>query len=274
MEISRANSVEASIAQRAITFGEDPGAPIDWARQNKGITPVFSIETVERRFYVDADGKRVSPKRDELDLAGNWQMPPGVVIASEKIEGEVVQLKVAGDHLGSPAHPVDGAIRERFAEQYESWKAGREMAQRGHTLEEWPPLFSRKHGDTPPPKLIAEMHARDLYTVEDLAAIPDAMLGLFHGDRVWRDKAIAWLADKEKFAVTDELAKENALQKARIEAMERQIAKLSAQPKRKKRISGAMRKKLNAERIRNAPKPATCANEQVEQEQPPLNPAA
>jgi hypothetical protein len=43
-----------------------------------------------------------------------------------------------------------------------------------------------------------------------------------------REKAIAWLADKEGSKPLLALAEENAAQKARIEAMERQIAKLVA----------------------------------------------
>jgi hypothetical protein len=186
-------------------------------------------------------------------------------------EQEYCRILIACDGLAEAAHLVDDLIKERFEEPYKAWKENREAAHQGHTIEEWPAIFSSKHGDLPPPKQIAELHANNIFTVEDLAALSDGNLFAVHHGRELRQKAQAWLADKEGHAVTDQLAVQLAQAQGELEAMRRQIAKLTAAPRRKKKMSGAMRKKLNEGRVRNAPKPA---GEAVQPEQPSLDPAA
>jgi hypothetical protein len=216
-----------------------PDAPPDWKMHNKGITPIFFTESVN---LYELDGK--TPRHG----------PDGKCTR----EQEYVRILIAGDGLCEAAHIVDDLLRERFADEYQAWKENRETAHSRHTIEEWPAIFSSKHGDLPPPKQIAELHAANIFTVEDLAALSDVNLYAIHHGLELREKAIAWLADKEGHAVTDKLAEQNAAMAGELEALRRQMAKMEAErkPKRKKQMSGAMRRKLNEARVRKAPVPA------------------
>jgi hypothetical protein len=218
----------------------NPDAPPDWEMHNKGITPMFFTEDVK---LFEADGK--TPRHG----------PDGKCTR----EQEYCRILIAGDGLCEASHIVDDLIKERFADEYQAWKEGREAAQQGHSLEEWPPLFSRRHGDLPPPKLIAEMHVNNIFTVEHLAALTDGNVTCFHGAREWREKAIVWLRELEGARPMVELAAAKAQMERDMEVLRAQITKLTAarRPKRKKQMSGAMRRKLNEARVRNAPKPAT-----------------
>jgi hypothetical protein len=218
-----------------------PDAPIDWTMHNKGITPIFSIEPVS---LFEADGK--TPR---LGADGK-----------SSIDMEFVTIVIAGDGLAEASHPVDDLIKERFEDEYKAWKEGREAAHQGHTVEEWPAIFSRRHGDLPPPKLIAELHANNIFTVEGLAALADVNLHSIHHGRELREKAIAWLADKEGHAVTDELAKQNAAMQVELEAIRRQMAMAAARKPKKRVRSKETRRKISAIRqagnaVRKAPVP-------------------
>lgn len=220
-----------------------PDMPVDWKQHNRGVTPFFSIEPVP---LFEADGK--TPRRG----------PDG----KTTVDMEFVRIVIAGDGLAEASMPVDDAIRGRFEDEYRAWKENREMAHRGYSIEEWPAIFSISHGNLPPPKQIAELHANNIFTVEDLAALSDVNLYAIHHGRELRQKAIAWLADKEGHAVTDKLAEQNAQMAGELEALRRQMAKMEAErkPKKRKRMSGASRKQLNEARVRNAPKPAPGEN--------------
>jgi hypothetical protein len=210
-----------------------PDAPPDWKMHNKGITPIFFTETVK---LFELDGK--TPRHG----------PDGKCTR----EQEYVRILIAGDGLCEAAHIVDDLLRERFADEYSAWKENRETAHQGFSLEEWPPLFGKQ-------KAINELNANNIFSVKDLAALADVHLHAISHGRELREKAIAYLADKEGHAVTDKLAEQNAAMAGELEALRRQMAKMEAErkPKRKKQMSGAMRRKLNEARIRKAPVPPT-----------------
>lgn len=103
-----------------------------------------------------------------------------------------------------------------------------------HDLRLWPPLFSLKHGNKPPPILLAQMWEAKCYSVEDLAALKDPYL-VHHGGE-WKAKAAACLEHEKGRAVLYELAEENARMAAELEAKNRRIAKLEATRKKKRKI--------------------------------------
>jgi hypothetical protein len=224
--------------------------PTDWKAHNRGITPVFYIETVP--LFEDA-GRRI-PR-----LAAD-----GTPVTTAM---EFVRILIAGDGLAEASAPVDDAVRERFADEYAAWKENREQAHQGYSLEEWPPLFGKQ-------KLINELEGANIFSVQDVASVSDANLHCVAHLRELREKAKAWLSDKESHAVTDELAATIASQAARIEAMEREMKKNPRTSKKVRTLSKAARKRLNEARVRNAPKPPPegvqkLNDKRSETEQPP-----
>jgi hypothetical protein len=70
-----------------------PDSPPDWKQQNKGITPIFFIETVP---LYEADGKTPRIAADGKPLT---------------MEMEFVRILIAGDGLCEASAPVDAAIK-------------------------------------------------------------------------------------------------------------------------------------------------------------------
>jgi hypothetical protein len=123
-------------------------------------------------------------------------------------------------------------------------------------------------------KLINELEGANIFSVQDVASVSDANLHCVAHLRELREKAKAWLSDKESHAVTDELAATIASQAARIEAMEREMKKNPRTSKKVRTLSKAARKRLNEARVRNAPKPPPegvqkLNDKRSETEQPP-----
>lgn len=83
----------------------------------------------------------------------------------------------------------------RFLKPYEDWKAGRTTADEGTPLEQWPLMDVA---------MVAAFKAANVYTVQQLAALPDSALdnAIRRGGREWRAKAQAWL-DEAKQAAGD-----------------------------------------------------------------------
>jgi hypothetical protein len=103
-----------------------------------------------------------------------------------------------------------------------------------------------------------------MFSVRDVAAVTDGNLYCMAHLRELREKAIAWISAKEGSAVTDRLAELSAAQQAEIDSLRRQVAKLSAAPRSRKKakrapISAARRKLSEIMRaknaVKNAPKP-------------------
>jgi hypothetical protein len=104
-----------------------------------------------------------------------------------------------------------------------------------------------------------------MFSVRDVAAVTDGNLYCMAHLRELREKAIAWISAKEGSAVTDRLAELSAAQQAEIDSLRRQVAKLSAAPRSRKKakrapISAETRRRLSEimrakNAVKNAPKP-------------------
>lgn len=84
---------------------------------------------------------------------------------------------------------------QRFQKPYEDWKAGKAPADCGTPLEQWPLMDVA---------MVAAFKAAHVYTVQQLATLPDGALdnAIRRGGREWRAKAQAWL-DEAKTAAGD-----------------------------------------------------------------------
>ena len=169
---------------------------VDYTEQNKGITPLFFIETVQNGRRSETEGR---PVFDEL---------------------ERVKILVAGDPWNVVVRPVDDEIKARFDGQYRRWQESkRERYIDGTPLREWPPL-SRSQ--------IAELESLNIFSVEALASVADANLSKIYDGRAWRAKAEAWLKTSKDGAATTKLAAENERLRADVDELRKTIADLSA----------------------------------------------
>jgi hypothetical protein len=193
-------------------------APPDWEPHNKGVTPVFFVESVH---FFEADGKtfRLGPDGKPMTK-----------------EQEFVRIVIAGDSLAEACSPVDEAIRQRFAEQYSKWKANMDAIP-DHPLEDCPYLTT---------KLIHELYANNINSEDDLAALSDGNVHCIRNCRALREKARARTQAREDSAVTDKLAEAIATLQARLDAKDQELAKLRAPQKKPKRpaVSVGTRQKM------------------------------
>lgn len=173
---------------------------IDYAEMNKGVTPFFHIENV--------------PDEKATEAAGALRMR----------EQEIVHIRVSGDQFNIASHPVTEEIKNRFAPQYEAFKAKRkDMHIEGTPLENWPML---------PALRVAEFKALNIFSVEQLSGVADTNISKLMDGRIWREKAVAWLASAKDHGAAAKYAAENARLNEQIEAMQKQIADLVADKKR------------------------------------------
>jgi hypothetical protein len=176
-------------------FADVTSSGVDYSLQNKGVTPVFFIEPV--------------PDEKATEAAG----------AIRYFEQEMIRIHVAGDMLNVHTSPVLPEHKERFAVQYETWKAKGSRHIEGTPLKNWPMI---------PALRIAEFEAMGIFSVENLSDVSDNNILKLVDGRLWREKAKAWLANAKDTGATVRLAAENERMRTDMEEMRRQIAELSA----------------------------------------------
>lgn len=176
-------------------FADVTSSGVDYSLQNKGVTPVFFIEPVLDEKATEAAG------------------------AVRYFEQEMIRIHVAGDMLNVHCSPVLPEHKERFAEHYEKWKAKGSRHIEGTPLKNWPMI---------PAIRIAEFEAMGIFSVENLSDVSDSNILKLVDGRVWREKAIAWLANAKGSGATVKLAAENERMKTDMEELRKQIAELSS----------------------------------------------
>jgi hypothetical protein len=121
--------------------------------------------------------------------------------------------------------------RPILAAKYRDWKSGQVASAGGTPLENFPFLFTK-------PSMIAELKYRNIFTVEQLATLPDSGKQTIMGGHELCQKAADWIASTAANAADEE---KEALKK-RLADMEETVAELSGKkPKqtRGKRIATA-----------------------------------
>lgn len=121
---------------------------------------------------------------------------------------------------------------KHFTLRYEEWKKGNEMPENGTPLKMWPAIT---------PADIAVLHAAKIFTVEDLAALPDAGFNLVGmGARALREKARAWLGSSEVGKTAEQIAKLTM-------QVEQLMEDLNTEREKRAELEGALRKKKGQE---------------------------
>lgn len=173
------------------------GGGTRFAEMNKGITPVFFVE--------DLPDDAATEKAGTLKVRSH----------------ERVRLITAGDMLSAPVHPVTKEIIERFPDQYDRWKRTRSNDHiDGTPLSAWP---QANRG------FVMELNALNIRSVEDLAAVSDANISRITDGRIWREKAVAWLATSKDAGAAAKYAAENERLRADVDDLKRQLSELGAQ---------------------------------------------
>lgn len=134
---------------------------------------------------------------------------------------ECVKILTPGDTKAVPELKVTDAIRRKYAYEYGMWKNGLQVSQRGTPLEMFPMLT---------PAVIMELKALNIFTVEDLAALPDSSLHRVHMGQTLKVNAKAWMENKKGSDVIERQTKENQALKDKMAMLERQIQDLATRP--------------------------------------------
>lgn len=156
------------------------------------------------------------------------------------VEHEMVSIQIPGD---SKTEFVDYVYRKgvpngatfdesnpnhmppyivRFAREYEAFKAGQIQAMTGTPLEHWPLLTAGR---------VAELKASKVFSVEDLATVPDGLLPkLGPNSRTEREKARAYLQSASDSAVVERMAREKQDLEDRLARLESLLASQASAP--------------------------------------------
>jgi hypothetical protein len=180
-----------------VTFG--PFGQVDYAPHNKGVTPIFFLESV------------IDPAASEKAGRAIYQ------------DMERVRIYVAGDQFSVAVHPVGVPIwgndtaEDRFPEEYQKWKRKGQMHINGTPLAKWPLAT---------PSFIKEMEFHNIFSVDDLASIADVHLDRIADGRQWRDRAAAWLKSANEGAVAAQYAAENARLRDDLKRLEARVSRM------------------------------------------------
>lgn len=139
-------------------------------------------------------------------------------------DAEYIEIKVPGDR-DSVERPLRDVDRQRFAPAYSAWSKDRAAGGLiGTPLTEWPTISASQ---------VRELEYFNVRTVEQLASVTDANMSNLGPYLELRRKAQAFLKAAQGNAPLEQLASENAALKARLEAMEKQLAEVAAKSEKK-----------------------------------------
>ena len=138
-----------------------------------------------------------------------------VIVAGSRAEGPIYELWRRKDD-GTEKR---GEGYKRFGKPYEEWKAGQAPSQTGTPLEQWPLMDVA---------MVAALKAAHVYTVQQLADLPDSALdqSIRRGGREWRAKALAWLDEARTAAGDAEARTTIARQQEEIDELKGQVKEL------------------------------------------------
>jgi hypothetical protein len=166
---------------------------VDYTPHNKGVTPVFFVESV--------------PHPAESEKAGR----------AIYVDLERVRIYVAGDAFSVAVKPVDDEVKARFEEAYAKWKAQKRQLITGTPLARWP---------LSTPSFIKEMEYLNIFSVDDLASVADVHLDRIADGRQWRDRAAAWLKSAADGATAARYAAENHRLREEVSSLSERLARL------------------------------------------------
>lgn len=128
-----------------------------------------------------------------------------------------ITIAPPGDRTTIVDRPADEDDKMKYRDAYEHFTGQSKMSQTGTPLEVWPIMKKSK---------VYELKAQNIYTIEQLAAVPDSALHYIGGAQL-RDLAIAYLDEAQASALLNKYTHENEALKGKIEAQDEQIKQLA-----------------------------------------------
>ena len=147
--------------------------------------------------------------------------------AKTKLEGRpiykeitFIEIHTPGDRDNIILRPITPKDKERFGPRYEKWqKMQTDEAMEGMPLSEWPAM---------PRTTLMEMRYWNIYTVEQLAEVPDGNVKKFRELFTWRKRAQEYLDVAARGAAASKLSAENAALEKRLVAQDQAIQEQAA----------------------------------------------
>lgn len=131
---------------------------------------------------------------------------------------ERVQFLVPGSP-NQPVERVNDGHRQRWPEQYASFKKGEDMASDGMPLEHWPLLKKPQ---------VYELKAMNIHTVEQCAELADTAVQKINFGHRLRELARAYLDDAAALALTQKQSAEIEKQNSEIAELRQKVSELSS----------------------------------------------
>jgi hypothetical protein len=132
---------------------------------------------------------------------------------------EHISIRFAGDQTREVVRVLTDDDREKYHQQYNSWKKNIELQMSGTPLQELTFL---------PLAAIADLQQENCFTVESLANLSmQAIQAIGMGAQEWKNKAAAWLKDTKDGADIRKLAAENQTLRDDLESMKKQLSELA-----------------------------------------------
>lgn len=152
-------------------------------------------------------------------------IPQFEVVAVRRADGsyanvEYVNILTPGDPKSVPRHKVTDVHRQMYRQWYDAWRRGLEMAPEGTPLEMWSVIT---------PAIMHTLKAINIFTVEQLANIPDSNIHRVPMGHDMKNKARVWLKNKgEDDAIENSRREKEALENS-LRMQDDKIAALTKQ---------------------------------------------
>lgn len=135
---------------------------------------------------------------------------------------DYVSIVIPGDANNVIEREATQNDKDRFFKQWDKYQRNQEQTVDGWKLEAWPSLT---------PARVAELHAMNFQTVEQVADAPDNLMQKIMGGLELRDRAKAALASAKDSSAAEAYAVMNQQLLSRVEDLERQIVEMGKKSK-------------------------------------------
>lgn len=130
-----------------------------------------------------------------------------------------IKIMVPGDRNSTIDTLASPQYQQRFARQWSLFQQNESQAISGFPLKEWPGVSRAQ---------VEEMNHLNVYTVEQLATLPDVYGAKLMGFQDLKRKAEAYLAAAKDSAFVDKVSAQNEELKTQLAATQQELARLSA----------------------------------------------
>lgn len=176
-----------------------------------------SEELGDMEGQVAFNGRRPARGIAQFELAEVLNKATGKMVPVEYVD-----IIIPGDPTSSPRKKVTDGIRKLYAREYQQFRSGLEVTGSGTPIGQWPMIK---------PSQARALAAANIFTVEDLADVPDANLGSIPFGRTLQNQAKEFLENKKAMDIAkagakqaDEMREGFDVAQAQIEALKAEIA--------------------------------------------------